>query len=50
MKKGKMVVSEGLINSYEKKKNNRQRRKGKICPSECIVPKNNKERLERIPQ
>ena len=31
-------------NSYEKKRNKRQRRKGKIYPFECRVPKNSKER------
>ena len=34
----------GLTNSYEKKRCKRQRRKGKIYPSECRVPKNSKER------
>ena len=42
--KGKMVVWEGLTNSWEKKRSKRQRRKGKIYPSECRVPKNSKER------
>ena len=31
-------------NSCEKKRSKRQRRKGKILPSECRVPKNSKER------
>ena len=35
--KGKMVVWGGLTNSWEKKGNERQRRKGKIYPSECKV-------------
>ena len=30
-----MVVSGSLTNSYEKKRSKRQRRKGKIYPSEC---------------
>ena len=34
----------GLTNSYEKKRSERQRRKGKIYPSECRVLKNSKER------
>ena len=34
----------GLTNSYEKKRSERQRRKGKISPSECRVPENSKER------
>ena len=43
MQKGKLVVWEGLTNSWVKRRE-RQRRKGKIYPSECRVPKNNKER------
>ena len=43
-KKGKMVVCGGLTNSCEKKGSKRQRRKGKIHPFECRVPKNSKER------
>ena len=31
-------------NGWEKKWSKRQRRKGKICPIECRVPKNSKER------
>ena len=34
----------GFTNSCEKKRSEKQRRKGKIFPSECRVPKNNKER------
>jgi len=41
--KGKIVVRGGLKNSCEKKRS-RQRRKVKIYPFECRVPKNNKER------
>ena len=44
MQKGKMVVWGSLTNSWEKKRSERQRRKGKIYPSECRVPKNSKER------
>ena len=44
LQKSKMVVRGGLTNSYEKKRRERQRRKGKIYPSECRVPKNSKER------
>ena len=40
MQKGKMVVSEDLKNSLEKKRSKRQRRKGEMYPSECRVPKN----------
>ena len=43
-KKAKMVVWEGLTNSWEKKRSERQRRKGKIYPFECRFPKNSKER------
>ena len=42
MQNGKMVVWGGLTNSWEKKRSERQRRKGKIHPSECRVPKNSK--------
>ena len=44
MQKGKMVVWGGLTNSWEKKRSKKQRRKGKILPFECRVPKNSKER------
>ena len=39
-----------LTNSCEKKRGKKQRRKGKIYPLECRVPKNLKERLESLPQ
>ena len=41
-----MAIWGGLKNSCEKKRRERQRqrRKGKIYPFECRVPKNNKER------
>ena len=44
MKKSKMAVWEGLTKSCEKKRSEKQRRKGKIYASECRVPKNSKER------
>ena len=44
MQKIKMAVSGGLTNSCETKRREKQRRKGKIYPFECRVPKNNKER------
>ena len=44
MKKGKMVVWGGLTNSCEKKRSEKQRRKEKIFPFECWVPKISKER------
>ena len=43
-KKSKMGVCGGLTNSCEKKRSQKQRRKGKIYPFECIDPKNSKER------
>ena len=43
MKKSKMAVWGGLTNSCEKKGSKKQRRKGKIYPFECRVPKNSKE-------
>ena len=43
MQKGTMAVRGGLTNSCEKKRSEKQRRKGKIFPSECRVPKNSKE-------
>ena len=39
-----MAVWGGLTNSCEKKRSEKQRRKGKIFPFKCRVPKNNKER------
>ena len=44
MQKGKIFVWWGFTNSCEKKRSERQRRKGKIYPFECRVPKNSKER------
>ena len=44
-KKAKWLSEEALqINSCEKKRREKQRRKGKIYPFECRVPKNSKER------
>ena len=43
-KKIKMAVWGGLTNSCEKKRSEKQRRKGNILASECRVPKNSKER------
>ena len=39
-----MAVTGGLTNSCEKKGSEKQRKKGKIKPFECRVPKNSKER------
>ena len=43
MQKSTMAVWGGLTNSCEKKRSEKQRRKGKINPFECRVPKNSKE-------
>ena len=43
-KKAKWLSGEALQKAYEKKRSQKQRRKGKIKASECRVPKNNKER------
>ena len=39
MQKSKMAVWGGLTNSCEKKRSEKQRRKGKIFPFECRIPK-----------
>ena len=44
MQKSKMAVWGGLTNICEKKRSEKQRRKGKIQASECRVPKNSKKR------
>ena len=44
MQKSKMAVWGDLTNSYEKKRSEKQKRKGKIKASECRVPKNRKKR------
>ena len=49
MQKNKMAVWGGLTNTCEKKRSEKQRRKGKIFPSECRVPKNRKERFLKKP-
>ena len=41
---GKVVSWGGLKNSWEKKRSERQRRKGKIYSMECKLPENSKER------
>ena len=50
MQKGKIAVEGGLTNSWEKKRSEKQRRKGKLYPFEFRVPKNSKERYESLPQ
>ena len=44
MKKAKMVVCGDLTSSCEKKRSEKQRRKAKIFPFECRVPKKGNER------
>ena len=44
VQKGKMIVWGGLTNSWEKKRSERQRRKGKIYLIEFRVPETSKER------
>ena len=44
MQKGKVVARGDLTNAYEKKRSERQRRKGKINSFERRVLKNSKER------
>ena len=43
-KKAKFLSEEALQIAEKKKRSERQRRKGKIYPFECRVPKNSKER------
>ena len=43
-----IAIWEGLTNSCEKKRNEKQRRKGKIKASECRVPENSKKREENV--
>ena len=45
-----MAVWGGLTNSCEKKRSEKQRRKGKIEASECRVPKDSKKREESLLQ
>ena len=47
-KKAKWLSEEALQIAEKKKRRERQRRKGKIYPYECRVPKNNKERYESL--
>ena len=50
MEKSKVAVGGDLTNSCGQKRNKKQRRKGKIYPFECRVPKKSKERQERLPR
>ena len=49
-KKAKWLSEEDLQIGLKQKRRERQRRKGKIYPSECRVPKNSKEREESLPK
>ena len=49
-KKVKWLSEEALQTAVKKKRSERQRRKGKINPFECRVPKKSKEREESPPQ
>ena len=42
-----MALWGGLTNSCEKKRSEKQRKKGKIYPSECRVPKKSKKRFKK---
>ena len=44
MQEGKVIVPKGFTKAEEKKRSERQRRKGKIYAIECRVPENSKER------
>ena len=44
MQKSKMAVWGGFTNIWGKKSSEKQRRKGKLYPFECRVPKNSQER------
>ena len=50
MQKSKMAVWGGLTYSCEKKRSEKQKRKGKIYSFKCRVPKKSKERQESIPE
>ena len=46
-KKPKWLSEEALQITAERREGKKQRRKGKIYPFECKVPKNNKERQKK---
>ena len=43
-----MAVLGGLTSIFEKKRSKKQRRKGKIYPFECRVPKKRKQKIKAI--
>ena len=49
-KESKWLSEEALQRTVGEKGSEKQRRKGKIFPFECRVPKNSKEREESLPQ
>ena len=49
-KKAKWLSEEALQIAVGEKGSEKQRRKGKIYPFECRVPKNSKQRSESLPQ
>ena len=49
-KKAKWLSGESLQIAVKKKRGEKQRRKGKIYPFECRVPKNSTEGYESLPQ
>ena len=49
-KKAKWLSEEALQIAVKRKRCKKQRRKGKIYPFECQVPKDSKKRLESLPQ
>ena len=50
MQKSEIAFWGGLMNNCEEKGSKKQRRKGKIYPFDCRVPKNSKERKESLCQ
>ena len=48
MKEGQVAVWKGSKNSWGKKRNKKQGRKGKIYTIECRVTQNNKERQDYL--
>ena len=49
-KKAKWLSEEALQTAMKRSEAKGKWRKGKICPFECRVPKNSKERYESLPQ
>ena len=49
-KKAKCLSEEALQITEKKKSKKQRKKKGKIYPFECSIPKNSKERKESLPQ